>query len=79
MRELYGAILASIPPHIERDTITTHEWRRITFGPITMPAWKLAAQIRAEIHAGRAMNEHEAEAYLIARAARTRLHAAVAS
>jgi hypothetical protein len=43
-----------------------------------MPAWKLAAQIRAEIHAGRNMNEHHAEAFLIARAARTRLHAAVA-
>jgi hypothetical protein len=27
--EILGAILASIPPHIERDTIQTNEWRKI--------------------------------------------------
>jgi hypothetical protein len=29
--EILGAILACIPPHIERDTIQTHEWRRIVW------------------------------------------------
>lgn len=77
--EILGAILATIPPHIERDTITTHEWRRIAFGAISFPSWKAAATLRAALETDIAMNEHEAEAYLIARACRTRLEKAVAT
>jgi hypothetical protein len=77
--EILGAILASIPPHIERDTIQTHEWRRIVW-PETGGSenWKYLARIAALQETGIDVNEHEAEAYLIARACRTRLEKAVA-
>lgn len=84
--ELYGAILASIPSHIERDTILTNEWRRF-FWPIARARavtprvaaidWKPLAIQRAFWETGVEMDEHQAEAYLIARACRERLEAAV--
>jgi hypothetical protein len=84
--ELYGAILASIPSHIERDTITCQEWRRIiwpnhadhfpTYG--NPKDWKGQAITEAMLGTGLlAMDEHQAESYLIARACRSRLEAAV--
>jgi hypothetical protein len=80
--EILGAILASIPPHIERDTIQTHEWRRIIWGdtrPSAFSEWKHLAIETVFRQAGVVMNEHEAEAYLIARACRIRLEKAVAT
>jgi hypothetical protein len=79
LRELYGAILASIPPHIERDTITTQEWRRIAFGGYVSEDWKETAILRAMLETGIEVNEHSAEAYLIARACRKRLNQSVAA
>lgn len=84
MRELYGAILASIPPHIERDTITTQEWRRIiwpdgdSFADLRTD-WKAAAIGMASPIAGAVLDEHQAEATLIARACRARLDKAFAA
>lgn len=79
MRELYGAILASIPPHIERETITTQEWRRIHELEPLAGDWKYVARLRALQETGVEMDEHQAEAYLIARACRTRLDKAFAA
>jgi hypothetical protein len=76
LREIYGAILASIPPHIERDTIRTQEWRSLMLLPYlekTPNAPKHAAIWLAHSLTGIEMDEHQAEAYLIARACRARL------
>lgn len=85
MRELYGAILASIPPHIQRDTIGTQEWRRIIWprddtrlpDHIALPpdGWKTRAIFTAHLDTSLDMDEHEAEAYLLAVACRTRMDA----
>jgi hypothetical protein len=80
--EILGAILATIPPHIERDTIQTHEWRRIIWtieSETRSTDWKSIAIEQAFMWTGIEMNEHEAEALLIARACRTRLEKAVSA
>jgi hypothetical protein len=80
--EILGAILASIPPYIERDTIQTYEWRALTWAdtPRTIiGSWKNRAIDRSLFETGVEMNEHEAEAYLIARASRARLEKAVSA
>jgi hypothetical protein len=80
--ELYGAILATIPPRVEREAITTHEWRRIV-APIKLrmasEEWKAWAVNYAHACTGWALSEHHAEAYLIARAARARMWNATAA
>jgi hypothetical protein len=85
--EILGAILATIPSHIERDTIATHEWRRIIWSEhIDAGVWASCGATSKGLAVHTAyeetfvkMNEHEAEAYLIARACRTRLEKAVAA
>lgn len=88
--ELYGAILASIPSHIERDTILTNEWRRIIW-PGLKDQWRPGDWKASAIHEAyklingappfmgtqSSLDEHASEAYLLARACRERLEAAV--
>jgi hypothetical protein len=80
LREIYGAILASIPPHIERDTIGTQEWRRIIWpnqdewaSVVGGVDWKERACLRAFGDTGLVLDEHQSEAFLIAHACRARL------
>lgn len=77
MRELYGAILACVPSHIERDTITTNDWRRLVLAEDALAEagrdLKAAAIGQAYLATGNVMDEHQAEAFLIARACRARL------
>lgn len=78
--ELYGAILASIPSHIERDTIRTVDWRNLMLLPYiesAPDAPKEASIWLATRLTGVEMDEHQAEAFLIARACRARLEDAV--
>lgn len=81
LREIYGAILASIPPHIERAAIQPREWRAVLAAAdperISNPMrWQkqdsiaLADSWLGAHNADRLVSEHEAEALLIALAGR---------
>jgi hypothetical protein len=79
LREVYGGILASIPPHIERAAIAPQEWRRAHVPDVAHFGWTKDDSItyacqHLYTHDPRHMNtvidDHMAEALLIALAGR---------
>lgn len=83
LREIYGSALASIPPHIERASIAPQEWRRVIRdeGWLTPDTWTKADSVGLAVQwvaehardyhlAFDALDEHHAEALLVALAGR---------
>jgi hypothetical protein len=71
LREVYGGILASIPPHIERAAIAPREWRRtLGLDPTKDASIRSARRWLDERHVTSSCDEHQAEALLIALAGR---------
>jgi hypothetical protein len=80
LREVYGGILASIPPHIERAAIAPQEWRRVVLeeehGHLDRAWQKDDSTDLADLYLHRhrksraGIDEHQAEALLIALAGR---------
>jgi hypothetical protein len=71
LREVYGGILASIPPHIERAAIAPQEWRRtLGLDPTKDASIRSARRWLDDHHVTCSCDEHQAEALLIALAGR---------
>jgi hypothetical protein len=73
LREVYGGILASIPPHIERAAIAPQEWRRTLGLDPTGRRTRASARPTSgstTTTSRAACDEHQAEALLIALAGR---------